>query len=103
MGSLLRFVVRVVMITLALVLIIFGAVGFSQGDRVAAGAVWFVALLLLWASRRRRSAVSWRNDPGTEKQMSYLDDMSVPYRADATKGELHDLIDAFHQAKRRRR
>ena len=56
MIRLLGFVVRVVLAVLAFALLLFGAVGFSQGDRWIAGGVWFVALLLLiLAMRDRRS------------------------------------------------
>jgi hypothetical protein len=59
--------------------------------------------ILWWATRRRRSPVSWRNDPGTDRQRSFLADLGVSASRRATKGELSDLIDkALSQRGRRR-
>lgn len=41
---------------------------------------------------RSKNDLSWRNDPATEKQKSFADDLGIKYRKNITKGELSDLI-----------
>jgi hypothetical protein len=40
----------------------------------------------------RRAKDEWRDDPATERQKSFADDLGIQYPDNVTKGELSDLI-----------
>jgi len=42
---------------------------------------------------QRGEATDWRDDPATEKQKGMLDQLSIVYQSDITKGEASDKIE----------
>lgn len=54
-----------------------------------------VSLILLVIGRRwmrGRQKDSWRDDPASDAQKSYADDLGIKYRKNISKGALSDLI-----------
>lgn len=49
------------------------------------------------AGERRREK-TWRSEPPTQRQLSYLDHWEIPYEEGITKGEASDLIEQHKEA-----
>lgn len=48
---------------------------------------------LIWSfCSSRRAKDAWRNDPATERQKSFADELGIKYPENVTKGQLADMI-----------
>ncbi len=85
---------RMLVFIFAAFLALIGALLYSDNLRVLAYGDWGIAAALLLFARRHQRR-TWRDDPASYRQKSFLAEMGVPFRRGATKGELSDLIEEF--------
>jgi uncharacterized membrane protein YfcA len=89
-----------IILTIGLVLGVFGGVGWFVASQQAGRtvAIFFgvlgVLLLLIgyrW-SRPKRRYTSWRSDPATDRQRAFATELGIKFPKKISKGELSDLI-----------
>jgi amino acid permease len=74
------------------------AAGRSPTDEPAgmwAGIV--IAIVFFTLYQRTYKTEKWRNDPATDAQRRFADDLGIRYSSAITKGELSDMITAAKQ------
>lgn len=87
-----RLMVRLVCLALAGVFAVTALSLLWEGSGGAAGlaAVFAAVAFVGYRSLTRRG--SWRNDPASERQKEFADELGIAYPPKITKGELSDLI-----------
>jgi len=97
--SVLRRLLGLAVISIGLFVGLLALAGWASGGEGGIGlAIFFgvLSLILLiiggrWARASARLE-SWRDDPATDRQKSFANDLGIRYSKNATKGELSDLI-----------
>ncbi len=69
-----------------------GMLGEGNGNRLLGLGVGSLCCLIGYKVWPSSSGETWRNDPATEKQKSFADDLGIRYPKNISKGDMSDLI-----------